>query len=303
VVTDRVALPAADGRELAAVAPWIAAAAAFSILFWRPITGSAELWWNNPDAGHGLLLAPLAGFLAWRAGFATDRRARPVLGSMVLGGAVLMRYLSALAAELFTMRVSVLAAMAGIVIFLWGLEQLRHWWLPAVLLLLSVPLPELLIGTLSLPLQFQASELGAAMLEWRHVPAGLAGNVILLARLTPDGPVVVTQLFVTEACSGLRSLSALLALGFLIGGIWLKTGLGRALLVLAAIPIGVFLNAVRIFLTGFAVYYIDEALGEGLMHYTEGWVMFLAAFLVLAGAAWAVTRLEQVVTARKAAAA
>jgi exosortase len=303
VVTDRVALPAADGRELAAAAPWIAAAAAFTVLFWNPIAGTADLWWNNADAGHGLLLAPLAVFLAWRAGFVPDRRGQPVLGSIILGGAVMVRYLSALAAELFTMRLSVLAAMVGIVIFLWGLRQLRHWWLPAVLLLLSVPLPEVLIGTLSLPLQFQASELGAAMLDSRHVPAGLDGNIILLARPTPDGPVAVIKLFVTEACSGLRSLSALLALGFLIGGLWLRTVIGRALLVIAAIPIAVFLNSVRIFLTGFAVYYIDEGLGEGLMHYTEGWVMFLAAFLVLAGVAWCVTRVERIVAARKAAAA
>jgi exosortase/archaeosortase family protein len=49
-----------------------------------------------------------------------------------------------------------------------------------------------------------------------------------------------------------------------------------------------FLNGVRIFLTGFAVFYIDPQLGEGVMHYTEGWFMFVAAMIVLAGAAWAV---------------
>jgi exosortase len=204
-----------------------------------------------------------------------------------------MRYAGGLATEQFTMRLSVLVACAGIVVFVLGARQLLHWWLPSLLLLLAIPLPEVVLGSLALPLQFRASEMGAAMLRWRHVPVELTGNVIHLPGHT---------LFVTEACSGLRSLSALLALGFLIGGLWLKTGLGRALLVLAAIPIGVFLNAVRIFLTGFAVYYIDEALGEGLMHYTEGWVMFLAAFLVLAGVAWTVTRLERVVAARKAAA-
>lgn len=293
MVTQRVALPAADGRELAAAAPWITAAVAFVILFWSPITGTANLWWNDPDSGHGLLLAPLAAFLAWRAGLSADRRAQPILGGVIITGAVILRYLSGLAAELFTMRLSVLGALFGIVVFTWGLAQLRQWWLPAVLLLLSMPLPELLIGTLSLPLQYRASELGAAMLDWRHVPAGLEGNIILLARPSPDGPVAVTKLFVTEACSGLRSLSALLALGFLIGGLWLRTAWGKALLVLAAIPIAVFLNGVRIFLTGFAVYYIDEALGEGLLHYTEGWVMFMAAFLALGGVAWTVTRIER----------
>jgi exosortase/archaeosortase family protein len=54
-----------------------------------------------------------------------------------------------------------------------------------------------------------------------------------------------------------------------------------------------FLNGVRIFLTGFAVFYIDPKLGEGVMHYTEGWFMFVAALIVLAGAAWLVQWVEQ----------
>jgi exosortase len=303
VVTEGLAVPAPAGRDLAAAAPWVAAAAAFTLLFWRPITGTADLWWNDPDVGHGLLLVPTAAFLAWRAGLSPDRRGQALIGGLMLAGAVALRYLSALAAELFTMRLSVLAAMFAIVVFLWGIKQLRHWWLPVVLLLLSVPLPEMLISTLSLPLQFTASEIGAALLDWRHVPAGLDGNVILLARPTPDGGfIAVTHLFVTEACSGLRSLSALLALGFLIGGIWLQTGWARAVLVLIAIPIAVGLNSIRVFLTGFAVYYIDEALGEGVMHYTEGWAMFMAAFVVLGGAAWLLGRAERPLLRRRVAA-
>jgi exosortase len=180
----------------------LAAGGAFLLLFWSPITGTFSLWLNDPDAGHGLLLAPVAVVLAWRARLLPERRPQPVWGAMILGLAVALRYVSGLAAELFTMRLSALAAIFGLVVFAWGFRQAWHWWLPAVLLTLSIPLPEVLIGTLALPLQFRASSMGAALLEWRHVPVSLAGNVILLPGHT---------LFVTEACSGLRSLSALLA--------------------------------------------------------------------------------------------
>ncbi|MGH3114222.1 MAG: exosortase/archaeosortase family protein, partial [Gaiellaceae bacterium] len=88
--------------------------------------------------------------------------------------------------------------------FAWGFGQLRRWWLPAALLALSIPIPALVTNALALPLQFKASSMGAALLDWRHVPVRLAGNVIQLPG---------RQLFVTEACSGLRSLTALLALG------------------------------------------------------------------------------------------
>lgn len=296
----RVAAPAQSDRgAIAATVPWITAAVAFVILYWRPLVGTVGLWWTDPDAGHGLLLVPAAVFLAWRSGLDPDARGQAGAGAAVLIAAVVLRSLSALAAELFTMRLSAVLALCGILIYARGFGQLRRWWLPVALIVLSMPLPELLTDSLALPLQFRASRMGAALLNWRHVPAGVEGNVIVLGRRLADGTLQpATQLFVTEACSGLRSLAALLALGFLIGGIWLRTSWGRALLVIAAIPIAVVLNGVRVFLTGFAVFWIDESLGRGLMHYTEGWGMFVAALIVLSGVGWLLGRIEPARPAR-----
>lgn len=276
------------GGGAGAYAPWIAAAIAFTVLFWEPARMLVWDWWNDPDSGHGLLLAPLALFLAWKRGVSPQARPQAWLGIAILAGAVLLRYASGLAAEFFTMRLAMFGAVGAFVIYRWGLVQLRHWWLPVVLLLLAIPLPQVLLGTLALPLQFQASRFGAALLEWRHVPVLLQGNVIHIPG---------QSLFVTEACSGLRSLTALLALGVLIGGLWLKRVPTRWVLVLLAIPIAMLLNGIRIFITGFLVYFIDPSLGEGVMHYTEGWALFVAAFAILAGVAWMLVRLESVLDA------
>jgi exosortase len=240
-------------------------------------------WWSEPDAGHGLLLAPLAVVLAWRRGVVKDPRPQQVIGLILLGGSVLLRYASGLAAEFFTMRLSMFGALVGLIVFAWGLRQVRHWWLPLALFLLAIPLPQVVLGSLALPLQFQASRFGAALLDWRHVPVLLQGNVIHLPG---------QSLFVTEACSGLRSLTALLSLGVLIGGIWLRIPVLRAVLIALAIPIAMLLNGLRIFITGFLVYFIDPSLGAGIMHYTEGWAMFVAAFALLGCVAWLLIQLE-----------
>lgn len=263
--------------------PALVAAAAFGVLFWEPLVTLGRDWWSDPDAGHGLLLAPLALVLAWRAGPTPAARTQPALGVTLLMLAVALRYLSGLAAELFTMRLSLLGAAAALVIYARGVPQLARWWLPAVLLALSVPLPDVLTGTLAFPLQLKASQLGAALLEARHVPVRLAGNVLHLPG---------RSLFVTEACSGLRSLTALLALGVLIGGLWLRTWWGRAAIVALAIPVAMLLNGVRIFLTGFLVYFVSPDLGDGVMHYTEGWGIFVVAFGILAACAWILGRAE-----------
>lgn len=274
-------------------APIAVATAAFLILFAQPFMLLVRDWWTEPDAGHGLLLAPLAIWLAWRSGVVTDRKPQRRLGALVLAGAVLLRYLAGLAAELFTLRLSILGAVAGIIIFTLGWRQLLRWWLPSILLVLAVPLPATITNALALPLQFKASQMGAAMLESRHIPIRLSGNVIML----PGGH----RLFVTEACSGLRSLTALLSLGVLIGGLWLKYPVTRILLILLAIPVAVVINGVRVFLTGFLVFFVDQKLGEGFMHLTEGWLMFVVAFAILGGLAWAARRIELAVIERRAA--
>jgi exosortase len=155
---------------------------------------------------------------------------------------------------------------------------------------LAVPLPSVVLGSLALPLQLQASQFGAALLESRHVPVLLAGNVIHLPG---------RSLFVTEACSGLRSLTSLIALGVLIGGIWLRTPWLRVAIVVLAVPIAMLLNGIRIFLTGFLVYFVDPKLGDGLMHYTEGWAMFVVAFFILGAMAWLMTHAESFYFRRK----
>ena len=270
---------------LASPVPAAVTAVFFALLFALPMSLLARDWWSNPEAGHGLLLAPLALWLIWRTPVRDDAAGNARLGLLMIFGATLVRYMSGLAAELYTMRMSMLLAIAGLVVFAYGFRQLLRWWLPFTVLWLSVPLPELVISSLALPLQFRASAMGASLLEWRGIPVFLNGNVIML----PGGH----QLFVAEACSGLRSLTSLLSLAVLLGGMVLRWPASRILLVLVAIPIAIVINGVRVFLTGFFVFFVSPAMAEGFMHTTEGWLMFLVAFLALGAAAWVIGRGER----------
>lgn len=266
-------------------------AVAFGALFAQPFAGLVRDWWTVPEAGHGLLLAPVAVWLAWRIGVQADARPQPMLGLALLVTAVVLRCAAGLAAELFTMRASMILALAALVIHRYGARQVLHWWLPFTLAALSVPLPELVTQALALPLQFRASRMGATLLELRNVPVLLTGNVIRLPG---------HELFVTEACSGLRSITALLSVGVLAGAMLLQTFAGRLLLVLMTMPIAVVVNGIRVFLTGFLVYYVSPSLGKGFMHETEGWLLFLVSLMSLAAVAWAIRLVERQVARRRA---
>ena len=259
---------------------------AFAILFAQPFVLLVRDWWTLPEAGHGLLLAPVAIWLAWRSGIRSNASGNIALGIALLIFAVVVRYASGLAAELFTMRGSMMVALAAIVTYYLGFRQVLHWWLPFVLLGLSVPLPEIVTQALALPLQFKASQMGAALLEMRRVPVHLAGNVIRLPG---------QELFVTEACSGLRSLTALISMAVLFGALMLRSIVGRVTLLATAVLVAVLVNGVRVFLTGFLVYFVSPALGAGFMHTTEGWLLFVVSLIVLAGMTWAVSLIERLV--------
>lgn len=269
--------------------PVILVAVTFVLLFAQPVGLLVRDWWTLPEAGHGLLLAPVALWLAWKTGIRRDATGNATFGVAMLLLAIVIRFMAGLAAELFTMRASVVLALAGLTVFYFGLRQLLRWWLPFLLLCLAIPLPELVTQALALPLQFKASQLGAALLRTRDIPVLLTGNVIRIPG---------HELFVTEACSGLRSLTALLSLAVLMGGLMLRLPLVRVLLVALAIPIAIAINGVRVFLTGFLVYFVDPSLGAGFMHLTEGWLLFIVSFLSIAAITWLASVAERRWTTR-----
>lgn len=264
--------------------PALVTIAAFVALFSDPIRGLVQQWWDDPDAGHGLLLFPVSLWLAWQAGLRRDAAANVGLGTAILVTAVLIRALGGLAAELFTQRFAIWLVLVGLTVYLFGVRQLRHWWLPFTILLLAIPLPATITNSLAVPLQFRASAMGTDLIAWRGIPVQANGNVIVIPG---------QRLFVAEACSGLRSLTALVSLGVLIGGMYLKTLPGRLVLLALAIPVAIVVNAFRIFLTAFLMHFVSPDLGKGFMHTTEGWALFVVALLILAAIASGVVLLER----------
>ena len=265
------------------LASYALTAVMFVLLFAKPATLMFDAWWNDPNSGHGLLLAPLSLYFAWKSGIVEGSKPQRVLGAAILIFAVLFRYAADLAAELFIMRGSMLMALAGLTVWYAGFRQLLHWWLPFTLTALSIPIPEVILNTVALPLQFMASRIGAGLLKWREIPVMMNGNVIRIPG---------QELFVAEACSGLRSLTALISLGVLLGAMFLRHWSTRTLLLALTIPIAILINGFRVFLTGFLVLFVSPEMGEGFMHTSEGMVMFGGAFVITSIVAWLLGMIE-----------
>ena len=82
------------GRQSASVEPpmrrdpgrtaSLATLVAFVLLFQQPFVSLVRDWWELPEAGHGLLLAPMAVWLAWRDGIRTDAMPNRMAGIAIL---------------------------------------------------------------------------------------------------------------------------------------------------------------------------------------------------------------------------
>jgi exosortase len=227
-------------------------------------------WATDDDYSHGFFVVPLAAYFAWeRRGALQTAPLRPtVLGLMVLAASLLVFIAGQFGSELFLSRVSLIGVLAGLVLFLAGMEHLRILLFPLAFLLLMVPLPAILFNQIAFPLQMVASHLGETAIAATGVPVLREGNILYLPARTLE---------VAEACSGIRSLVSLLMLAVVLGYFTEDRPGGRVALALAAVPIAVIANATRVAGTGLASYWISPAAADGFFHTFSGWVVFVVA--------------------------
>jgi exosortase len=234
-------------------------------------------WRIVEDYQHGFIVVPLALFFAYERRW--DLEDAPIKGSW-LGLIPMLIGLTSLAigrlgTELMTMRSGFVFTIIGLVLLLSGREIFKILAFPLFFLFLMVPLPESLLNMIAFPLQLIAAKFAVWSLQELGIPALVEGNIIHLAH---------TQLFVAEACSGLRSLMALITLGvvfahfFKRGAIWSKL-----LLVASTIPIAIFVNAFRVALTGYLTHHFGQEAAGGAIHDFQGIFTFGLAFFILLG--------------------
>jgi len=234
-------------------------------------------WSVVEDYQHGFIVAPLALFFAYerRWDLEAARIKSSWLGLIPLLIGLTSLTIGRLGTELMTMRAGFVFTLIGLVLLLLGREIFRILAFPLFFLFLMVPLPQSLVNTVAFPLQLIAARFAVFSLQELGIPALVEGNIIHLAH---------TELFVHEACSGLRSLMALITLGvvfahfFKRGVLWIKI-----LLVASTIPIAIFVNAFRVALTGYLAHHFGEEAAGGPVHDFQGIITFGMAFFILLG--------------------
>ncbi len=249
----------------------------------RPIA-LAQHWLYDDNYSYGFLIPPLALYFIW------ERRERlrglsaegSAWGLLVLGLAFIVFAAGTLGGVLILPRASVILLLLGAILWIGGRRWARELLFPVLFLFLMLPIPNVILNQVAFPLQLFAAEVAEETLFLLEIPVRRMGNVIYLPH---------TQLEVAQACSGLRSLLALVTTGVVFAYFFGTTWLQRALIIAASVPIAILVNAGRVAATGLLAHRYGVEVATGFFHTLEGFGMFALAFALMAATGFAIVRL------------
>ncbi len=224
-------------------------------------------WNSNDNYSHGFFIPFISAYMVWEL---RDKLSRinptpSQAGLLLVLLGLLELVLGYLGSEFFLKRTSLILVLSGMVIFLFGLQYFKVLAVPIFYLFFMIPLPAIIWNKIAFPLQLFSSALAEQVVRLLGFSILRHGNVLYLP---------TTTLEVVDACSGLRSLMTMFALSTFIAwqtkfSLWKKW-----VLFLAAIPIAIISNTIRLSATAVMASFYGESVAQGFLHEFSGFVTF-----------------------------
>jgi exosortase len=258
---------------------WLTAANAVlalgcAVLVLPTMTNVARLSWSTEQGGHGPLVLVTGIWLLWRElkGKNIEQRAGKLLPgilclTLAVATFVIARITGILEVEAFAMYGGLVSAAY----LIFGGAVIRAIWFPLVYLAFTLPPPDSLVAVITQPVKIHISEWAVDLLYLLGYPVASSGVTIFIAQY---------QLLVAAACAGLNSIVTLGALCLFYVYLSHRSNFTAFLVVsLAAIPIAMFSNFVRVLVLVLVTYYWGESAAQGFLHDFAGLLMFAVALL------------------------
>ena len=267
--------------------PWLAlgvAVAGALALYVPVIAGMAADWIEFPSLSHGFAVPLISAYLLWnrRRSLAEAPVESSFIGLPVIVLALGMLVLGSLGGESFIARLSLPIALFGVALFLMGGPVTRHAWIAIAYLAFMIPLPYLTLKAITYQSRLFDAGLTATALGWIGVPVLRDGVMLQLPNMTLE---------VADECSSVPAIAALLALGAVYAQLQARPTWIRVVLTLAAAPLGLLSNIVRLIVTSLGAYYFGPIALNNVIHKFNGTTVFLATVVLLVALDTLLTRI------------
>jgi exosortase B len=266
------ASPSASDRRIAAAAFVLGLAVMYGPTIWR----AAHSLWNAEEQAHGPLVVAVSVWWFWHRRTAL----RSALGAGAGAGAwMLLVFGAAMYAVGRAQQVWMLEIGSSVPVLSGGIAALFGWRavgtvrFAILFLLFAIPLPQSIVDELTAPLKRGVSMAAEELLYFAGYPVARDGVVLSLGQY---------KLLIADACSGLYSMTSLLALAVVYVNVVRHAGrLRNALILASSLPIAFAANVMRVIMLGLITYYWGDAAGQGFLHGAAGLAMFMTSFALL----------------------
>jgi exosortase B len=260
------------------IAPFAVVLAASLAVYASAFAELMDGTWSTDQHSHGPIVFAIAVWLLYRKWpdvQALPSKPVPALGMSLFVPALAMFGLGRiLGIQSFEIGSLILVIMACYASFR-GVPALKAIWFPLFFMLFMVPLPGVVVDTLTQPMKLAVSAVTESILYAAGYPIARSGVILQL------GPY---QLLVADACAGLNTLLTLEAMGLLyLNLVRHQSTMRNVVLALLIVPISFAANVIRVIALALITYHLGDEAGQGFLHGFAGFVLFIAAlFLIIA---------------------
>jgi exosortase len=234
--------------------------------------------WSTEQGGHGPLVLATGLWALWRELKSHKVERRP--GNLLIGAALVTLCLGLFVVASITGVLEIEAfAMYGALVagayLLFGTAFIRTIWFPLVYLAFALPPPDTVVAAVTQPIKIAISDWAVSLLYLAGYPIANSGVIIQIGQY---------QLLVAAACAGLNSIVTLTALCLFYVYLRHRSNLiAFGVIALAAIPVAIISNFIRVLALVLVTYYFGEAAAQGFIHDFAGLLMFTVALMTIFG--------------------
>ena len=256
--------------------PNVLLAIGLSVLVLPTMIEVAKVSWSTEQGGHGPIVLFTGVWLLvreLRAGQPVARPGRLLTGLLILVPAVAIFVVARITGVLEIEAFAMYGALIAGAYLLFGGAVLRAIWFPLVYLAFTLPPPDSVVAAVTQPIKIRISEWAVSLLHSAGYPVASSGVTIQIGQY---------QLLVAAACAGLNSIVTLGALCLFYVYLRHRSNFVAFVVVaLAAIPVAIISNFVRVIVLVLVTYYLGEAAAQGFLHDFAGLLMFAVALLTI----------------------
>lgn len=235
---------------------------------------------GNGDYSHGFLVPVFCLWVVWRMRHdladAPKRVFAPAL--VFVAGALLFHYLGVKTQQTRISLIGMIGLLWSVPFYFYGWQVAKRLLFPCAFLIFAVPLN--FLDNLTFPLRLVNTRAAVATLQGLGVDVRQVGTAMFGP---PYDATAELKLDVADPCSGIRSLTAMMALSAGYGYLVMKGFVRKWLIFLSSVPLAMAGNIFRITAIGIIAEAFGTDVAAGVIHDYSGFLVFGMAIALMVG--------------------